>query len=165
MSNDRQVRMKSVLKAAREVWRFLLIKGEIKKWQSYWSPLPQVPFLSNLKYSVTQTNHSSCLASILHSFLSSSVFSFPLSLLLLPIHSYFSFFYSFNKYVLNVYNRLGSLKEAGDRAENKINTVPILNTHILMVVVGRDANRQQVNTGSFRLQCVKNIGWCDRMCL
>lgn len=83
------------------------------------------------------TNPSQSLPVFLLSFL-------PLSLpLLLPLILFF--FYSFLKYALNAYNRLHTLIETGDTAEDKVNMLLILNTHILMILAGGGTNRQLTN--------------------
>lgn len=68
--------------------------------------------------------------------------SISVSLPPLTLPPFISFFYSFNTYTLNDYSRLGTLVETGDVAEDKINMLFILSTHILIVVVGGGADRQ-----------------------
>lgn len=45
----------------------------------------------------------------------------------------------------NAYNRLSTLVETGNTAENKINMLSILNAHILIAMAGESAYRQPVS--------------------
>lgn len=130
---------KKTLKAGKETghhfpWLFFC---HILGWQNYFVQGFPVTGKTGMNFwtNPIQT-HRSCWQNNHGSFL--PPFPLSLSLLLLPFSLYD--FYSFNKYVLNDDSKLDTLAEAGNTALR--NTLPLLSTHTVTVMLGGGVDRQ-----------------------